>query len=207
MKSWRLYIGMAASVAFFGMISVAASSYFTRTIAALVVSYLVVLPLTLLGILIYAATPVEARLVLIGGILPICCIVAAASLLNVTSRRLLYPPDIGAEAKDVVDPDLEQKMAVGMVIRSDQFPDKLFAPPKRTDLMADGINPVFDKEMRSELFGQGTLMLRLVIQLSMLLALPLMAVCLYIKADWRRGTSATSSCSTCSWDRCFRPVR
>ncbi len=50
--------------------------------------------------------------------------------------------------------------------------------------MADGVNPVFDKEMRSELFGQGTLMLRLVIQMSMLLALPLMAVCLYIKAAW-----------------------
>jgi ABC-type transport system involved in multi-copper enzyme maturation permease subunit len=50
--------------------------------------------------------------------------------------------------------------------------------------MADGTNPIFDKEMRSELFGQGTLMLRLVIQLSMLLALPLMAVCLYIKASW-----------------------
>ena len=84
----------------------------------------------------------------------------------------------------MVDPDFEQKMAVGMVIRSDQFPDKLFAPAKRSDLMADGVNPIFDKEMRSELFGQGTLMLRLVIQLSMLLALPLMAVCLYIRPTW-----------------------
>ena len=46
--------------------------------------------------------------------------------------------------------------------------------------MADHVNPVYDKEMRSELFGQGTLMLRLVIQLSMFLALPLMAVCLYM---------------------------
>jgi ABC-type transport system involved in multi-copper enzyme maturation permease subunit len=70
------------------------------------------------------------------------------------------------------------------VIRSEQFPDKLFAPAKRTDFMHDGINPVYDKEMRSELFGQGTLMLRLVIQLSMFLALPLMAVCLYIKSSW-----------------------
>ena len=116
---------------------------------------------------------------MIGGVLPVGCLVAAAALLRTTSRRLLHPPDVGAEAKDVVDPDFEQKMAVGMVIRSDQFPDKLFAPAKRSDLMADGINPIFDKEMRSELFGQGTLMLRLVIQLSMLLALPLMAVCLY----------------------------
>ena len=103
-----------------------------------------------------------------------------------TSRRLLHPPDVGAEAQEVVDPDLEQRTAVGMVIRSEQFPDKLFAPPKRIDLLADGINPIYDKEMRSELFGQGTLMLRLVIQLSMFLALPLMAVCLYMLPHWRR---------------------
>jgi ABC-type transport system involved in multi-copper enzyme maturation permease subunit len=50
--------------------------------------------------------------------------------------------------------------------------------------MADGANPVYDKEMRSELFGQGTLMLRLVVQLSMFLALPLMAVCLYMWPQW-----------------------
>jgi len=121
---------------------------------------------------------------MIGGVLPAACLAGAAALLTSTSRRLLRPPDVGAEAKDVVDPDFEQKMAVGMVIRSDQFPDKLFAPAKRHDLMADGTNPIFDKEMRSELFGQGTLMLRLVIQMSMLLALPLMAVCLYISPSW-----------------------
>ena len=180
------YWGMAASVTLFGMICVAASSYFTRTIAALVVSYLVILPLSLLGILFYVQTSdnSELQFVMIGGVLPVACLAAAAALLSTTSRRLLHPPDVGAEAKDVVDPDFEQKMAVGMVIRSDQFPDKLFAPAKRSDLMRDGVNPIFDKEMRSELFGQGTLMLRLVIQLSMLLALPLMAVCLYIWPPW-----------------------
>ena len=46
--------------------------------------------------------------------------------------------------------------------------------------MPDGINPVYDKEMRSEIFGQGTLMLRLAIQVSMILALPLMAYFLFI---------------------------
>ena len=55
------YGGMAASVTLFGMICVAASSYFTRTIAALVVSYLVILPLTLVGILFYAATAGPVR--------------------------------------------------------------------------------------------------------------------------------------------------
>jgi hypothetical protein len=59
--------------------------------------------------------------------------------------------------------------------------------PKRDDLMEDDANPVYDKEIRSEIFSQGTLMLRLVIQVSMLLAIPFMAVCLYIwpqRAPW-----------------------
>src|SRR5262249_12941168 len=60
----------------------------------------------------------------------------------------------------------------------------LFAPRKRNDLLADGANPVFDKEMRSEIFSQGTLMLRVVIQVSMLLAIPLMAAFLYIWPEW-----------------------
>ena len=46
--------------------------------------------------------------------------------------------------------------------------------------MNDGANPVYDKEMRSEIFGQGTLMLRMAIQISMILAIIPMAVCLYI---------------------------
>ena len=68
------------------------------------------------------------------------------------------------------------KYAIGVVIDRDLFPDKLFAPAKRTDLMPDGTNPVLDKELRSEIFSQGTLMLRVVIQVSMLLSIPLMAV-------------------------------
>ena len=67
------------------------------------------------------------------------------------------------------------KYAIGVVIDRDLFPDKLFAPAKRTDLMPDGTNPVLDKELRSEIFSQGTLMLRVVIQVSMLLSIPLMA--------------------------------
>ncbi len=186
------YVAMAASVVTFGMICVAASSYFTRTAAALVVSYLIILPVAMFGVLFYRIFEevAEFRLVMLALIFPAVCAVVCGMLFAATARRLLYPPDVGSEAKEVVDPDLEQKNAVGMVIRSDQFPDKLFAPPKRTDLMADATNPVYDKEMRSELFGQGTLMLRLVIQLSMFLALPMMAVCLYMwpqLAPWYTG--------------------
>src|SRR5260221_169564 len=100
-----------------------------------------------------------------------------------TSARLLHPPDVGSEGKEVVDLAHENEKAVGMVIQFDQFPDRLLAPAKRTTLLPDGANPVFDKELRSEIFSQGTLMLRLVVQVSMFLALPLMAFCLYWKVD------------------------
>ena len=176
------YVAMGASVFLFGMICIAASSYFHRTIAALVVSYLLILPLSLLGVLIYSVLEMAAgwRLVMLAGVIPAVCLLVWLRLFTLTTRRLLHPPDVGSEAQEVVDPDLEQKTAVGMVIQSDQFPDRLFVPAKRADLLPDGVNPIYDKEMRSEIFGQGTLMLRLVIQLSMFLALPLMALCFYI---------------------------
>ncbi|HCK40919.1 MAG TPA: ABC transporter permease, partial [Planctomycetaceae bacterium] len=47
--------------------------------------------------------------------------------------------------------------------------------------LPDGANPIYDKEVRSEIFSQGTLMLRLVIQISMGIALLVMAVCLFLK--------------------------
>ena len=96
----------------------------------------------------------------------------------------MYPPDLGSEGKEVVDLETEAREAVGLYIKRDEFPDRLFAPPKRTTFIEDGENPIYDKEMRSEIFAQGTLMLRLVIQISMVLALFVMAFCLYIWPEY-----------------------
>jgi ABC-type transport system involved in multi-copper enzyme maturation permease subunit len=174
------YLGLIVSVITFGMISVACSSFFSRTSAALVVSYLVILPLALIAILFWQSLQGETRLKLVLTVLPGIAAAISITLFYLTSARLLYPPDVGSEGKEVVDLDQEAADAIGLVIQRDQFPDRLFAPPKRETLMKDGSNPVYDKEMRSEIFGQGTLMLRLAIQISMLLAIPLMAVFLYI---------------------------
>jgi ABC-type transport system involved in multi-copper enzyme maturation permease subunit len=175
------YLGLILSVITFGMISLAASSYFHRTSASLVVSYLLILPLAILGISVWLALAGqgELRLLLTITVLPAICGAICVWLFYQTAARLLHPPDVGSEGKEVVDLEVEAKEAMGLVIQSDQFPDWLFAPRKRTDLLADGANPVFDKEMRSEIFSQGTLMLRVVIQVSMVLAIPLMAVFLY----------------------------
>jgi ABC-type transport system involved in multi-copper enzyme maturation permease subunit len=178
------YVALIVAVISFGMISVACSAYFQRTSASLVVSYLLILPLAIVGAIVWMQMSqggwAEVRLLLILTVLPAVASVVFLLLFFNTSRLLLHPPDVGAEGKDVVDLEQEAQHAVGLVIQRDQFPDRLFAPPKRDDLMEDDANPVYDKEIRSEIFSQGTLMLRLVIQLSMLLALPFMAVCLYI---------------------------
>ena len=191
-SAWEVlatYVAMGASVMLFGMISVTASSYFSRTIAALLVSYMMILPLAMFGVLFYAAFAAAPifRLIVFCGFVPLVCGGICVALMHATGRRLMHPPDIGSQGSDVVDLEREQREAVGMIIRSNQFPDRLFAPPKRDDLLDDGVNPVFDKEMRSELFSQGSLMLRLVIQVSMVLALFVMAGCLYIwttQAAW-----------------------
>jgi ABC-type transport system involved in multi-copper enzyme maturation permease subunit len=183
------YTALMLSVMTFGMISLACSSYFKRTASSLVVTYLVILPLALICVMIWSTLEGkgQTRLALTFTFLPAISFTIVGVLFVITSRRLLHPPDVGSEGGEVVDIEREAQNAVGLVIHRDQFPDKLFAPAKRTDLLPDGANPVFDKEMRSEIFSQGTLMLRVVIQVSMLLAIPLMGFCLYIKphlAPW-----------------------
>jgi len=180
------YVAMAAAVVAFGMISIASSAYFTRSAAALIVSYMQILPFVLLGVFVHEMleTSPRVRLVFLAGGMPLVSLALCIVLFRTTTARLLHPPDVGSESGEVVDLDVEQKEAVGLVIQRDRFPDSLFAPSKRTDLMADRQNVVFDKEMRSELFSQGSLMLRMVIQMSMVLGLVMMAVCLYIQSQW-----------------------
>ena len=183
------YLAMISSVGLFGMISLWSSSYFTRTSASLVASYMLILPLAMAGVLVWRALEQlgEARLVVITTVVPIACTAVAALLWADICRRLLRPPDIGSGGKQVIDLETEAKEAVGLYIDRDQFPDRLFTPPKRTTFLEEDANPIYDKEMRSEIFSQGTLMLRLVIQISMGLALPVMAVCLFMQrhlAPW-----------------------
>jgi len=176
------YVWLVCSVLVYGMISLACSSYFSRTSSSLVVSYLIILPLSLVAVGFWQLfSPMgEVRVTLTLTLVPLLSGVVVAVLFIATSKRLLHPPDVGSEGKDVVDIDEESCQVIGMMIQSDQWPDRLFAPAKRTDLMEEGINPIYDKEMRSELFNQGTLMLRVVVQISIVLAVLLMAPCLYL---------------------------
>src|SRR3954454_23293800 len=184
----RAYIVLILAAGTFGLLSVAASSFFGRTSSALMVSYLVILPLAVLCVALTRTDPNDPRArefvsFMTVSVLPPWCLAIWTVVAIVINRRLLRPPDVGSEGKDVIDEEEEMKYAIGVVIDRDLFPDKLFAPAKRADLMPDGTNPVLDKELRSEIFSQGTLMLRVVIQVSMLLSIPLMAALLFLRSD------------------------
>lgn len=180
----RAYLVLILAAGTFGLISLACSSFFRRTSSSLVVSYLIILPLALLCVFLTQVDSTRPESVMFRdfvsiAILPPWALSIWLIVVILVNRRLLHPPDVGSEGKEVVDEEEEMRYAIGVVIDRDLFPDKLFAPAKRTDLMPDGTNPVLEKELRSEIFSQGTLMLRLVIQVSMLLSIPLMAFWLF----------------------------
>ena len=186
----RAYLVLFMAAVTFGLLSVGCSSIFRRTSSALMVSYLVILPLAVLCLWLTRTDPNnlgqrEFVSFLTVAVLPPWCLAIWTVVAIFISRRLLRPPDVGSEGKDVVDEEEEMKHAIGVVIDRDLFPDKLFAPAKRAELMPDGTNPVLDKELRSEIFSQGTLMLRVVIQVSMVLSIPLMAFLLFVR--WERA--------------------
>ncbi|MGC6445984.1 MAG: ABC transporter permease subunit [Rubripirellula sp.] len=179
------YLGLLISIILFGSISIFCSSYFSKTSHSLVVSYLVILPLVLGAIFLWQSLEQDGalRLKLIVLVLPPIAFTFVAIMGAASAKRMLYPPDLGSEGHEVIDVDRESEQAVGLVIQSDQFPDRLFAPPRKRDLMPDGCNPVYDKELHGEIFSQGTLMLRLAIQISMLLAIPMMGIFLFWKIE------------------------
>jgi ABC-type transport system involved in multi-copper enzyme maturation permease subunit len=177
------YGALLVSVATFGMIGLTASGTFTRTANATLVSYMVVLPIALFGALSWwlLRESGEARLFFATVMTPVAGALTCLVLYRWLTGRLLRPVDVGAQAHEVVDVEQEMRGAVGLVIRRDHFPDKLFAPPKRTDLLPDSANAVYEKELHSEIFGQGTRTLRFVIQGSMFLGMILMSVCLFMR--------------------------
>lgn len=177
------YVMLISSVIAFGMISVACGSFFPRTSSSLVVSYLAILPLALLGVLFWAGLrdQGQTRFELATTVVPGIAIAISTALFYMITARMIYPKDMGGDGTDAVDLETENENAVGLVLSGDKFPDRLFTPQVRHTLMPDGINPIYDKELRSEIFGQGTLMLRLAIQISMVLAMFLMGWLLFIQ--------------------------
>ena len=179
----RSYLVLILAAGTFGLVSVACSSYFRRTSSALVVSYLVILPLAVMCVVMTRTENVTARDFVSIAILPPWCLAAWTVLGILVNRRLLHPPDVGSEGKDVDRRRRGDEVCDRRRDRPRPVPGQAVRARQAHRPDARRHQPVLDKELRSEIFSQGTLMLRVVIQVSMLLSIPLMAVLLFLRSD------------------------
>jgi len=179
------YVLLGCGAVQFGMISLACSAVFFRTSSALLVSYLAILPIAGVVVLVAALAPQRLQTTSALMAMPVLTLVVTVVLYIQVHKRLKQPPRLGMDTAPNVEAqeEAQQRPRTGLVIRRHHFPDRLFAPAKRTRLLRDGANPVLDKELRADIFAQGTLMMRLVIQISMWLSVPLMTVFLFIRPD------------------------
>lgn len=154
--------------ALFTMIGLMCSSYFHRTHSALVVSYFVILPMAamLLGASMTNQRTFFTDSSTVWGLFFLCLVPLAKMYLTLVERTggafLEAPRPAGEE-------DVEDQ--TGLVLRKGAFPDMLFLPEKSDEGIADSENPVYKKEIRSELLGSGTLFVRMVLQIGVLLSI------------------------------------
>jgi ABC-type transport system involved in multi-copper enzyme maturation permease subunit len=160
-----LYVLLVSVAACFGMIGLACSIFLDRTQSALGITYLAVLPLA--GVLLLFAYIFDPFFVLAVALWPAGVLLLATIVLyQACLKRLREPFDPVYRAAD----DEEAADQTGLVLTRDRFPDNLLAPARNPQPLADGGNPVYQKELRCEIFGRGTLFLRLVIQVSLFLS-------------------------------------
>lgn len=160
-----LYVLLLSVAACFGMIGLTCSTFFHRTQTSLSITYLVVLPLAL--IFLVMARAFDNFFSLGVSIWPSGLLLAASAIMYQScARRLRQPFDPVFKAAEEEDISTQ----TGLVLVRDRFPDNLLAPPKSDELLDETTNPIYQKEVRSEIFGRGTLFLRLIIQISMFLS-------------------------------------
>jgi ABC-type transport system involved in multi-copper enzyme maturation permease subunit len=172
-----LYVLLVSVALCFGMIGLTCSTFFHRSQASLAITYMIVLPLAL--VLLVCALSFDGFFILDSAIWPAGLMLIATFIMyracHSRLRRPFDPVFKAAEEEDVTT-------QTGLVLVRDRFPDNLLAPPRDGELLPDGVNPVYQKEIRSEIFGRGTLFLRVIIQISMFLSVIFLTF-LYLKSE------------------------
>ena len=160
-----LYMLLVAVAMCFGMIGLTCSVFFHRSQSSLSITYMIVLPLAL--ILFGLSLGFEGFFSIEAAVWPTAMLLVATVVMYQASlARLRMPFDPVFKAAEEEDVSSQ----TGLVLVRDRFPDSFLAPPKGDTLLPDGVNPIYQKEIRSEIFGRGTLFLRLIIQISMFLS-------------------------------------
>lgn len=155
-----LYVFLFLNLLLFALTSVASSVFFHRTHIAVIVAYVFVALEALLLQWIYGKgtdTGIRQWTALAFTAVPMVGILYGIA--RAGARRPYVPVRKTMEEEDPAP--------LALVIRRDRFPDRLVVPPRRLTPLEDGVNPVLDKELQSEILGSGSQFMRWVIQLGL----------------------------------------
>jgi ABC-type transport system involved in multi-copper enzyme maturation permease subunit len=161
-----------------GAIGLAASTFIGRSRNALAVSYVVILPAAM--VLIFANPIFNVPAIVT---LSLFLALVGTVLLVLAQRRLRKPFDQAPVSAD--EENLEEQ--IGLVIDRRRFPDSLLSPRGSGQPLDESGNPAYEKELRFELFGQGTLLIRFLLQASLVAALPFFIAALATNGLWLYG--------------------
>ena len=161
-----LYLFLFVQALVYGLTSVCCSTFFHRTHIAVILSYVFVAAEAVIlkaiygdGLDFFSSGRLAWLLVVSFPVLLILFLVTRYGV-----RRPYTPVTKPMEEEDV-------SKSLGLIIRRDSYPDKLIVPARRTTLLKDGVNPVLDKELQAGIYGAGSLFVRIVIQMGMILSL------------------------------------
>lgn len=160
-----LYICLFTQTFLYGLISLNCSVFSNRTYIALILSYIFSAMVGGLTIVIYAdgLNFISERLVIM-----LFVAVPLIVLLYCTAHSRIREPFSNVR-KSMDQEDVTQQS--GLIIRRDRWPDKWLIPPRSNKPIKDGVNPVLVKETQTEIYGSGSLFVRLLIQFGMILGL------------------------------------
>ncbi len=146
-----------------GAIGLAASVYMQRVRGALSISYIIILPVVMILLM---TNPMRAPVpaITISSVM----LIIGIAIVMLLHRRIAKPFDTVPRAADEENTD-EQ---IGLVLDRRRFPDSLLSPQSSGLPLDESCNPVYRRELNHELFGRGTMLIRLLLQVSMIAALP-----------------------------------
>lgn len=173
-----MYFFLLSAGAAYGMVGLTCSTYFDRTQVALTVSYLAILPPTAV-LLLFAWTPDFFAFSSV--VWPAAMLLSAAGIMYRAALMRLRKPF------DPVTGGLDEEKAdeqTGLVLMRHRFPDKILIPERLETFLPDGAGAVHHKERRCDLFGRGTIFLRLVLQLGLFLSVAAMTALFLRRESW-----------------------
>ncbi|MCZ6602426.1 MAG: ABC transporter permease subunit, partial [Planctomycetota bacterium] len=152
-----------------GAVGVTASVMFRHTQASLAVTYLIMIPVgALIAAAFYIGEAAQNHLsTVVLGFLG----AGIGLALWKASQRILETRE-----ESEIESDSFEDVAVhaGMILDRRVFPDSIVWPARRNAPIPDGVNPVFEKDLRLEAPGRSGRMISILLQGGMLLSLPLL---------------------------------